>query len=206
VIRSNLMKSAVLVVAVSLAACAQGTSSDDDDDGSDPIDAPITTDDAPPPTIDAPPIDSPPPPIDAPIDAPITGNADTCAMAIDITAAAMLPNGTTLTGDLTGFTNDIQPDPTGCTGFINDGPDAIYTLTNIPAGRIITATVDAPAWDSSIEIVQPCAFTPTCLAGRDAGNPETISYTTTTAGTYHVIVDSWDVASYGPYTLTVRVQ
>ena len=117
----------------------------------------------------------------------------------------MLANGTTLTGDLTGYANDIQP-ASACTGFTNDGPDAVYVLTNLTAGRTITATVDAPGWDSAVEIVQPCTLTPTCLIGRDGGNPESVTFTTTAAGTYHVIVDSWDVGSFGPYTLTVRVQ
>jgi hypothetical protein len=142
---------------------------------------------------------------DAPIDGGPIGNADTCATAVDITAAAMMGAGTTINGNLTGFANNIQP-ASSCTGYTNDGPDAIYVLSNLTAGRTITATVSAPTWDSAVEIVQPCTLTPTCLVGRDVSDPESVTYTTTAAGTFYVIVDSWDVGSYGPYTLTVRVQ
>lgn len=116
----------------------------------------------------------------------------------------MQGNGTTITGDLTGHGNQIQPAST-CTGFTNDGPDDIYVLDLPTTGRTITATVNA-TWDSAVEIVQPCSMTPTCLIGRDAGNPESVTYTTTATGVFYVIVDSWDPGAYGPYTLTVRVQ
>jgi hypothetical protein len=186
------------VVLATFAACAQGSSSGDDDDQV-LIDAANSVVDGPA-AIDAPAV------IDAPIDASVpVGNADTCAMAIDITAAAMTASGTTVTGDLTPFGNDIEPQGT-CTGFNNEGPDAIYVLSNLAAGRVITASVSAPSWDSAIEIVQPCSLNPTCLVGRDGGDPESVTYTTAAAGTYYVIVDSWDVGSFGPYTLTVRVQ
>jgi hypothetical protein len=172
------------------------------------IDAPaIDAPDIDAPVIDAPAIDAPPidaPMIDAPIDGGPIGNGDTCGMAIDITAAAMAPGGTVITGNLTGFTNAIQP-AAACTGYNNDGPDAIYVLSNLPAGRVINASVTAP-WDSAIEIVQPCTFAPTCLAGQDNGDPEAVSHTTMAAGTFYVIVDSWDPGSFGPYTLTVTVQ
>lgn len=153
--------------------------------------------------VDATPIDAGM--TDAPIDGGMVGNADTCASAVDITAAAMMGNGATINGNLTGFANDIQP-AAACTGYNNDGPDAVYVLSNLTAGRMITATVSAPTWDSAVEIVQPCTLTPTCLVGRDAGDPESVTYTTTAAGTFYVIVDSWDPGAYGPYTLTVRVQ
>lgn len=167
-----------------------------------PIDA--TPTDAPPTdaATDAPPTDAPP--TDAATDAPSTGPVDTCAQARDITTGALTPAGITLTGDLTGYANDIQP-ASSCTGFTNDGPDAVYAVTLPTAGRIITASVTA-AWDSAVEIVQPCGLTPTCLIGQDNGDPEAVTYTTVAAGTFYVIVDSWDPGSFGPYTLTVRVQ
>jgi len=196
-----------------LVACAQGENGDSIDapatavdattDGTPAVDAPAV--DAPAvdaATIDAPTVDAPA--VDAPaVDAGTTGTVDTCAQASDITAAASAGTGVTLSGDLTGYANDIQP-ASSCTGFTNDGPDAVYALT-LTAGKTITASVNA-TWDSAVEIIQPCALTPTCLIGRDAGNPESVTYTTTAAGTFYVIVDSWDPGAFGPYTLTVRVQ
>ncbi len=200
------------------APAADAPDTDAPDTDAAPTDAPVTDaaaiDAA---AIDAAAIDAAA--IDAPaIDAPATDAAtdamsidggvitagDTCAQAQDITAPAMQGTGVVLTGNLTGYANNIQPS-SACTGFTNDGPDSIYILTLGTAGRVITATVDAP-WDSAVEIVQPCAMTPTCLIGRDAGNPESVTYTTTAAGTFYVIVDSWDPGAYGAYTLTVRVQ
>lgn len=204
--RSSRATFLIASMAAAVAACAQGQDRGGDDDPVDArvveVDAPVTQTDAA--TPDAPATDAS---TDAATDAMVPDggvtNADTCASPPDITAAAMQGNGTTITGDLTGRANNIQPAST-CTNFTNDGPDDIYVL-NLTAGRTITASVDA-AWDSAIEIVQPCSMTPTCLVGRDAGNPETVTYTTTAAGIFYVIVDSWDVGAFGPYTLTVRVQ
>lgn len=167
-------------------------------DADDEVDAPA----ADAPALDAPALDAAEPDAAA-VDGGVTTSGNTCAEAIDLTAAALMPGGTTVTGNLTGYTNNIQP-ASSCTGFTNDGPDAIYVL-NLTAGRTINASVTGP-WDSAIEIVQPCAMTPTCLAGQDNGDPEQVSHTTTAAGLYYVIVDSWDPGAFGPYTLTVTVQ
>jgi hypothetical protein len=215
------MRYAALLLLVAVAACAKGQDPSDVDaadqssidasgDASGQIDAPLLVDapDTDATAIDAAMIDAT---VDAAtdamvIDAPDGGvtNADTCTSPPDITAAAMQGSGTTITGDLTGHGNQIQPSST-CTGFTNDGPDDIYVLNLPTSGRTITATVNA-SWDSAVEIVQPCSMTPTCLVGRDAGNPEAVTYTTTASGVFYVIVDSWDPGAYGPYTLTVRVQ
>ena len=177
---------AFALAAVALAACAQGQST---------VDA----------TVDAPPADAG---VDAPIDAPGSdgrplGN-DVCAGAEDLTAAASGATGVTVVGDLTGYGNDVEP-PQACTGFVNDGPDAVYVLTVGP-GKIVTATLTPQGWDGAVELVQPCVRTPICLAGSDGGDPEVATFTTTAAITLYVVVDSWDATSFGPYALNVRVQ
>ncbi|MBK9037105.1 MAG: hypothetical protein IPL61_38655 [Myxococcales bacterium] len=173
-------------LATALAACAQAESS---------VDA----------TTDGPPADAG---ADAPTDAPGSdgrpaGN-DVCAGAEDVTTAAHGATGATITGDLTGYHNDVQP-PTACTGFTNDGPDAVYVVTMGP-GKTITATLDPQGWDGAVEIVQPCVLTPICLAGSDGASPEVASYTSTAATTVYVVVDSWSDTAFGPYTLNVTVQ
>lgn len=197
---------------VLLAACAQGTGGGDGDD----IDAPPTIDakldniDAP--TVDAPPgaidarIDAPPSAIDAGIDAPPGAAPDTCVQALDVTAAAMVAGGTTVTGDTTGYVDDVRPAST-CTGFLPDGPDAIYSVT-VNAGVTITAVATpTTGWDISLELVQPCAATPTCLDGSDViTGPETVMFTTTAQGTYYIVVDGYNPGVAGPFSLNVRVQ
>lgn len=173
------------LAAVLVAACAQGQSAADA-----AVDA----------TLDA--------SADAPVDAPGSdgrppGN-DICAGAEDVTAAAHGSGGATITADLTGYHNDVQP-PQACTGFVNDGPDAIYEVTVAP-GKTLTATLTPQGWDGAVEIVQPCTLMPICLAGSDGASPEVATYLAPAAATLYVVVDSFDPTAFGAYTLNIRVQ
>ena len=210
------MRGAIVFMLCGAAACASGTPGNPDapkGGGADAhADAPITPiPDAPPGTPDAavdatPPdatiVDAMPPDAMLPDGGPL-GNGDTCGTANDISGQTSF----TFSGDLTGLANDIEPSPS-CTGFDNDGPDAIFIVT-AGAGKTITASITT-SWDSSIEILSMCAKQTGCVAGSDSaiGSPqtETTSYTTTAAGTYYVVVDSWDVGAYGPYALTITIQ
>jgi len=169
-------------------------------------DAPAGTPDAPAGHPDAAPgtPDASVPTADA---APL-GNGDTCATANDISSLATQAGGYTFNGDLTGLANDIQPS-NGCTGFTNDGPDAVFIVT-AQAGQTISASMSC-AWDCAVEITSDCTFDANCVAGADntAGTvqqTESTSYVAPTTGTYYVIADSWDAGAYGPYSLTVSVQ
>jgi hypothetical protein len=206
-----MLSRAAAVSLVMLAACAQGQSSGDDD-----VDAPVAIDakvdnidapsvDAPPGAIDAA-IDAPPSAVDAGIDAPPGAAPDTCAQALDVTAGAMQAGGVTMTGDTSGYADDVRP-ASACTGFLPDGPDAIYSVT-VNAGVTITAVATpTTGWDISLELVQPCAATPTCLDGSDAiTGPETVMFTTTAQGTYYIVVDGYNPGVAGPFSLNVRVQ
>ena len=151
------------VALVLLAACAQGSSGGDDD-----VDAHT---DAKQDLVDAPGPDASGTdartdaqgPIDASVDAPSGVGPDTCAQAEDITAGAMMQNGITVTGNTTGYADDVRPASTGCTGFLPDGPDAIYSVTvnaadanaafiqtaleglaSIGAGKVTVATTATP--------------------------------------------------------------
>ncbi|MBE7452385.1 MAG: hypothetical protein HS111_26940 [Kofleriaceae bacterium] len=203
------MRPRLLAIGLVLAtACAQGQ-------GGDAVDAvaPDGKEDVVdgPPAVDGPRADAGPdagPATDASVDAPAGTGPDTCAQAQDLTAAAMNAGGVTVTGDTTGYADDIRP-PSSCTGYLPDGPDAIYAVT-VAAGVTITATATPTptTWDISLELVQPCTLTPTCLAGADASisGPETLTYTTTAAGTYYVVVDGYNPGVQGPYALNVRLQ
>ncbi|HUQ06398.1 MAG TPA: PPC domain-containing protein [Kofleriaceae bacterium] len=190
-----------------LAACAQGQSGGDGDD----VDARVTDakqDLVDAPSADAPPgsVDAPPAAVDAGTDAPPGAAPDTCAQAQDVTAGAMVAGGITVTGDTTGYVDDVRP-ASACTGFLPDGPDAIYSVT-VNAGVTITAVATpTTTWDISLELVQPCAATPTCLDGADAiSGPETVTFTTTAQGTYYIVVDGYNPGVAGPFSLNVRVQ
>ncbi|MBZ0236082.1 MAG: hypothetical protein K8M05_27385, partial [Deltaproteobacteria bacterium] len=143
--------------------------------------------------------------VDGGVDAPPGAVPDTCAQALDITAGAMQAGGITVTGNTTGLIDDVRPP--SCTGFLPDGPDAIYSVT-VNAGVTITAVATpTTSWDISLELVQPCSLMPTCHDGSDViSGPETVMFTTATQGTYYIVVDSWDAAVAGPYSLNVRVQ
>ena len=207
---------AVLTLALAaLAACAQGkdpgaTDAEAKIDGAPRPDAAPQIDAAPepdaPPHIDAPPGTpdaSPPPP-----DASSAVDPDTCAMANDLTAAASGPGGASVTGDTTGYANDTQP-ASSCTGYTPDGPDAIYAVT-ATAGQTITAMVTPDLWDASIFIATTCQLDAACVIGADdspfPGDYELVEYAVPTAGTYFIVVESWDPGDYGPYQLDVTLQ
>jgi hypothetical protein len=221
------MPRTVLAVMLFAAACAKGSASSEVDAKTKPdaqvavIDAPVDPADAPPGTPDAaqghpdaapgvpdamPIPDAMPDAMTALPDAGVLGNGDTCATANNISAQANSSAGFTFNGDTTGLADDIQPVGT-CTGYTNDGPDAVFIVT-AAAGKTITASVTT-TWDAAVEIIPACQFAATCLAGTDGiagGGTETVTTTVGSAGTYYVIVDSWDAAAYGTYALTVKVQ
>lgn len=197
---------AVPLLLLLLSACAQGTA--DDTTGDEP-DARVVTD---PPDANEPFIDATPAPdaADVPPDAMETtgGNADTCAMAVNLTSGATAAGGITVTGDTTGFANDAEPASTCTNGFGEDGPDAIYYV-NATAGQTLSATVTGTGFDSAIYITQMCAAVPVCVVGADAiagTGPETVSTTIATTGQYFVFVDSYIPGEDGPFSLQVTLQ
>ena len=209
------MRGVAIIYMCALAACAAGTPGNPDApvggaaDAS--VDAPGTTD-APdlPDAADLPDADvADAMSADAMPDAGVVTTApDTCAQALDITTDAHAAGGAQYSADTTGYADDVSPAST-CTGYLPDGPDAIYAVT-LAANETITATATpATSWDISLELVQPCTYDATCAAGSDsgfAGDPESVTYTATAAGTYFVVVDGYNPGVEGPFTLSVHVQ
>ena len=211
------MRGVAIIYMCALAACASGTpgnpdakgggSADaaDQADAADTPDASGTPDAAGTPdadTTDAMPADAMP---DAGV---VTAAPDTCAQTIDITTAAHAAGGALYSGDTTGYADDVSPAST-CTGYLPDGPDAIYAVT-LAANETVTATATpTTSWDMSLELVSPCTYAATCAAGSDsgfAGDPESITYTATAAGTFYVVVDGYNPGVQGPFTLSVHIQ
>ncbi|AKU93074.1 Hypothetical protein AKJ08_3461 [Vulgatibacter incomptus] len=111
----------------------------------------------------------------------------------------------TVTGDTTWATNTLSfPLAQSCTGYYTDGNDVFYSV-NLTAGRTFTATLTPSAgYDPALYVVGSCAA-PQCLAGVDvpgAGVPETLRFTPTATGTYHLVVSG--AAGGGPFTLHVE--
>ncbi|HSD86892.1 MAG TPA: PPC domain-containing protein, partial [Kofleriaceae bacterium] len=142
---------------------------------------------------------------------------DTCQTATPIT----LPLATPLTGSTAGAKHNynLGLEPAACTGFAQPGPDVAYAVA-LTASQQITVTLSnlATTFDGSIALVGPqggtvgdvCDASPitTCVKGADAGvagGNETFQYTTsaTGAGTYYIIVDSYDANVAGTFTLNV---
>jgi hypothetical protein len=142
-------------------------------------------------------VGSPPPPVDAPSN---TAAIDTCTNAMPITAG-------TYAGDTTTYLDDATP-PGDCTnGFSAFGPDAFYRI-ELAAGQQVTATLTPSGWDASLYVLGMCALN-SCTAGVDAagsGGQETTTFTSTSGGTYHIVVDSSSQTQKGPFSLVVAIQ
>ncbi|MBI2378135.1 MAG: hypothetical protein HYV07_29300 [Deltaproteobacteria bacterium] len=131
---------------------------------------------------------------------------DTCDDAYQVP-----PNGGTFDSTTSGYGAELGTEtPTGsCTSWEQAGPDAVYALT-IPAGRTLRATLNS-SWDASLYLVSDCAQSATsCVAGRDGGNPEELTYANPGASdsSYFLIVDSWRVGANdsGNYSLTITYE
>lgn len=117
------------------------------------------------------------------------------------TALALVP-GTPATNTTVGARNDLS---LRCTGFLNAGPDVVYSLT-VPAGRRLVARVSPEAprdggfpFDPSLSLVAAPAAqcvmpdAGTCLAGRDERGEDTVTWTNESddARDVFLVVDSY---------------
>lgn len=128
-----------------------------------------------------------------------TRDGDRCVEAIDATA------GGTFNDDYSSFSNDYS-DTAACTGFGSPGTDAVYAV-DLTAGQMVTADLDAGTVDSSLYIVRSCvSIADSCLDGDDVGGTnEQVTYTATDAETVFIVVDAFDAATSGAYTLDIAI-
>jgi hypothetical protein len=97
--------------------------------------------------------------------------------------------------------------PTTCTGFPTPGRDVVYRLNVPSAGDVIDVTyaIDPNLSDASLYIVTDCAnIAGTCVAGQDSQDPmvpERLTYVFPSAGTYYLILDTFEPAG-GSWTLS----
>lgn len=137
---------------------------------------------------------------------------DTCANAQALTIGAAA-----VTGNLGGAANNYEAglDAATCTDFEQPGGDVVYSVA-LTANQAITVTLSgvSASLDPSIALVGPgaaaCPATPatavTCLKGADAGTRgagETFTFTATEAGTYFIIVDTFNDTQGGAFSIAV---
>jgi hypothetical protein len=204
-------RSIALLATLAITACAQGQGDDVVADASAGPDARVTIDAhaviaAQPGRPDANTVDAQPDSPDAnTIDAGGGGTGDTCAEAIDITAAASAAGGTTEAGSTAGYTNTLEP-PTACTVYGEDGPDVIYYVV-ASSGDNLAVVMTPTGYDGAVYILSNCD-NDSCVAGADSGfdsDAETLSYPIPADGTYYIVVDSFMTDEFGNYTLAVTL-
>lgn len=129
---------------------------------------------------------------------------DLCTGAIDIQAQSLSSWDVNLTNAGTYYNDYSLPTTGSCTGYSTPGPDALYKIDLAAGEQLIvaeTGTCDLAVW-----IATDCGnLLGSCVAGADAGTTgtETVSYTAAAAGTYYVVIDSYN-ATGCPVTVTVN--
>lgn len=130
---------------------------------------------------------------------------DTCEVAFE------LPNQGVYYGDLTGLTDDYS-DPSACTGYPAEGPDAVYRL-QVPDDRLLSATLYYENGDAVLYLVDACDAMEEPVACSDIGGLNTAEFVTHApapgeGGEYYLVVDSFGAlpveAEYG-YSLSVHL-
>ncbi len=143
------------------------------------------------------PIDAPPdsPRIDASPDGP-PANALTCVDPGPIAAG-----GGTFSGATLNRSNFVTAT---CGGFVMNGRDAVYRVTNTTVGdHILVSITGVKAY-----VLAPCAATPaipTCLGNSFASPGNPISVTTTFVGPHFIVVDHETAGLGAAYSLMVTV-
>ena len=132
---------------------------------------------------------------------------DVCATAITLGCGDIQLSGTT---EFASDNYDLTP--SGCTGDVTPGPDVVYRFDTPPVDSIAVDFNFLPsnpsdpqtAPDASIYIVKDCAKAEsTCVVGRDLtlrGGTESLRYRFLSAGTYYLILDSYDANFGGEWT------
>ena len=138
----------------------------------------------------------------------VSGNGDTCAVAIDVTAGAHLA------GSTLGANDDYKPNGSKlhCPLATYSDADRVYVVQPTTATNYQVTVTPEGAYDPILYAVRDCAAIATndCVAGTafgSAGDPETITFTAPANTAVFVIVDAKLTAavSQGNYTLDVVV-
>ncbi len=123
-------------------------------------------------------------------------------------SASVLTPGVTY-GTLAGKAATLDPGSTGCTGYTAAGPDVAYSIS-LTAGQTLSLYALQTTADVAVYVLSgtTCNAATSCVAGADDGltsDPETLTFTAPTAGTYYVIVDAYSTSNAAPYVLFAQV-
>ena len=128
---------------------------------------------------------------------------DTCDEAFELPAQGLYY------GDLSGLVDDYS-DPSACTGYPAEGPDAVYRL-QVPDDRLLSATLYYENADAVLYLVDACGAMSAPVACSDIGGLNTAEFVTYApapgdGGEYYLVVDSFGAlpleAEFG-YSLSV---
>ncbi len=128
---------------------------------------------------------------------------DTCEEAFELPAQGMYY------GELTGLVDDYS-DPSACTGYPAEGPDAVYRL-QVPDDRLLSATLYYENADAVLYLVNACDAMDAPVACSDIGGINTAEFVVHApepgeGGEYYLVVDSFGAlpveAEFG-YSLSV---
>ncbi len=96
--------------------------------------------------------------------------------------------------------------------FDEPGPDVVHSIQLAANAdpESLTAVAQQAGDDVALYLLSDCsAPTTACVAGADVGadgETDTVQYTATTAGTYYIVVDSFNATNASDYSLVVSVQ
>ncbi len=121
--------------------------------------------------------------------------------------ATQLPQGVT-TGDLTPYTNDYDPGPSGCTGSAAPGKDQVFYV-DLLCQQGVSLTYTPNGFDGSIYVVTDCSdIANTCIGGADDAGVDGVEYVDAYPGVamrVYIIVDAHDPNAGGPFTLEMSL-
>jgi len=117
---------------------------------------------------------------------------DTCEVAF------ALPQSGIYHGDLSGLADDYS-DPSACTGYAAEGPDAVYSI-EVADDEILSATMFYPDGDAVLYLASDCDSVELPVACSDSGGlnvAEFLSYAPSlgAGGTFYLIVDTYSALS-----------
>jgi hypothetical protein len=127
---------------------------------------------------------------------------DRCDLPIELTPSVPY------SGNISAFGIDYPRTSSLCTNHTVSGRDAVFALRGLAPGQRVRVTYTTPSFDGSLWLTDTCvnSVAGACLAGRDAGNPEIITYTATAGGDLFIVAAAYSASTTtGAFTLLAEL-